>query len=152
MHLCPMQPIPSWAGSVGGRALRGRGVLLDHKAAALASEEAREQARMRVQLRHVRDWVLDYSEPGAIWVISDWAWYRCVILMPDLHWNLITHVCIPLGSCPGDMPASCLTNDTLCLRGDACYQPSFLSRMLFAAFTRSCHKTVMTRESWQGHI
>ncbi len=63
-------------------------MLLEHKAAASAIEEARGQARVRVQLRQVRDWVVDYSEPGAVWIISDWAWYRCVILMPGLHGRL----------------------------------------------------------------
>lgn len=32
---------------------------------------------MRVQIRYIRDWVVDYSEPGAVWIVSDWAWYRC---------------------------------------------------------------------------
>ena len=54
-------------------------MLLEHRAAASAIEEARGQARVRVQLRQVRDWVVDYFEPGAVWIISDWAWYRCVI-------------------------------------------------------------------------
>ena len=35
-------------------------------------------ARVRVQIRYIRDWVLDYSEPGALWIITDWAWYRWV--------------------------------------------------------------------------
>jgi hypothetical protein len=52
-------------------------VLLDHKAAATAIEEARGQARIRVRVPVIRDWVIDYSEPGAIWVVSDSAWYRC---------------------------------------------------------------------------
>ena len=54
-------------------------MLLDHRAAASAIEEARELARVRVQIRYIRDWVVDYSEPGAVWVISDWAWYRCAL-------------------------------------------------------------------------
>ena len=51
-------------------------MLLDHRAAASAIEEARETARVRVQIRYVRDWALDYSDPGAVWIITDWAWYR----------------------------------------------------------------------------
>ena len=113
MHLCSTQPSPSWAGSVGGRALRGRGVLLEHKASAAGIEEAREQARVRVQLHHVRDWVIDYSEPGAVWIISDWAWYRCVILMPDLHGEL----CAP----HPQLSTFCLNDDPMCLLQDACY-------------------------------
>ena len=102
MHLCSMHSI-SWAGSVGGRALRGRGVLLEHRAAASAIEEAREQARVRVQIRHVRDWVVDYSEPGAVWVISDWAWYRWANWMPGLHKMWRPFLCMSLNFCPKDM-------------------------------------------------
>ena len=54
-------------------------MLLDHRAAASAIGEARELARVRVQIRYIRDWVVDYSEPGAVWLISDWAWYRCAV-------------------------------------------------------------------------
>ena len=85
--LCPSgahaEAAPGVAGSINGRALRGRGVLLDHRAAASAIEEARELARVRVQIRHIRDWVVDYSEPGAVWIVSDWAWYRCAAQGPQ---------------------------------------------------------------------
>ncbi len=64
-------------------------MLLDHRAAASAIEEARQLARVRVQIRFIRDWVVDYSEPGAVWIISDWAWYRCAAMQPvrSLHCN-----------------------------------------------------------------
>lgn len=78
-----------YAGSINGKALQGRGVLLDHRAAASAIEEARQLARVRVQIRFIRDWVVDYSEPGAVWIISDWAWYRCAAIksVRSLHCN-----------------------------------------------------------------
>ena len=67
-------------GTVDGLTLRARGVLLEHRAAAVAVEEARAIARLRVRVPAVRDWVIDYSAPGALWIVSDGAWYRCVPL------------------------------------------------------------------------
>jgi hypothetical protein len=65
------------AGLVGGLPLRARGVLLDHRAAAGGVEEAREAPRCRLAVPAVRDWALDYSEPGALWALTEHAWYRC---------------------------------------------------------------------------
>jgi len=62
---------------VGGLPLRARGVLLDHRAAAGGGEEAREAPRCRLAVPAVRDWALDYSEPGALWALTEHAWYRC---------------------------------------------------------------------------
>lgn len=59
-----------------GLTLRVRGVLLEHRAAAAAVQEARLTARLRVRVPAVRDWVIDYSSPGALWIVSDGAWYR----------------------------------------------------------------------------
>ncbi len=67
---------PCVAGSVEGLTLRARGVLLEHRAAAVAVEEARAIARLRVRVPAVRDYVVDHSAPGSIWIISDGAWYR----------------------------------------------------------------------------
>lgn len=64
-------------GTVDGLTLRARGVLLEHRAAAVAVEEARAIARLRVRVPAVRDWVIDFSAPGALWIVSDGAWYRC---------------------------------------------------------------------------
>ena len=60
-----------------GLPLRARGVLLEHQAAAGSIEEARGVSRVRVRIPAVRDWVVDYSEPGALWIVADAAWYRC---------------------------------------------------------------------------
>ena len=68
------------AGTVGGLPLRARGVLLDHRAAAYGVAEAREAPRCRLRIPAVRDWALDYSEPGALWALTEHAWYRCAAL------------------------------------------------------------------------
>ena len=69
-------------GSVLGLPLRARGVLLEHRAASATIGEAREIARARVRIPAVRDWAVDFSEPGAIWIIADAAWYRCAAIRP----------------------------------------------------------------------
>ncbi len=63
-----------------GLPLRARGVLLEHRAAGNAIGEAREAARARVRIPAVRDWIIDYTEPGAIWLVADAAWYRCAVI------------------------------------------------------------------------
>ncbi|KAK9832062.1 hypothetical protein WJX81_003439 [Elliptochloris bilobata] len=65
-------------GLVEGLPLRARGVLLDHRAAAYGVAEAREVPRCRLRIPAVCDWALDYSEPGALWALTEHAWYRLV--------------------------------------------------------------------------
>lgn len=60
-----------------GLPLRARGVLLDHRAAAYGVAEARDAPRCKLRIPAVRDWALDYSEPGALWALTEHAWYRC---------------------------------------------------------------------------
>ena len=66
------------AGLVEGLHLQARGMLLDQSIATASLAEAREAAHARVNISAVQDWVLDYSEPPAIWLVTSHAWYRCL--------------------------------------------------------------------------
>jgi hypothetical protein len=65
------------AGTVDGGALCAKGLLLEHKLASISLSDAKASARVRVKLDAVLDWVVDYSEPASVWIITDAAWYRC---------------------------------------------------------------------------
>lgn len=70
-----------------GAVVWGRGLLLDHKTAATSADEAVHTCRIQVSLGPVRDWVIDYSNPLIIWVVTDTAWYRCTLHALSSHCN-----------------------------------------------------------------
>ena len=61
-----------------GLLLQAHGMLLDQAIAAASLAEARDTAHTRVNISAVQDWVLDYSDPPAIWLVTSHAWYRCL--------------------------------------------------------------------------
>lgn len=73
-----MKSVNGHAGEVDGLDLQANGLLLEHKLAASSLEEASSAAYARIQIRGIRDWVVDHSSPPAIWLVTDAAWYRCV--------------------------------------------------------------------------
>lgn len=65
------------ADGIGELPLKVTGTVLDHRLCAQQSVyDARSSSRMKVRLHAVRDWVVDYSPHVAVWLITDWAWYR----------------------------------------------------------------------------
>ena len=70
-----------YADGVGGLPLKVTGTVLDHRLCAQQSVyDARGSSRMKVRLHAVRDWVVDFSPHVAVWLITDWAWYRYSVL------------------------------------------------------------------------
>ena len=52
------------------------GVVLDPHAAANSLTEAARMSYARVQIPDIVDWVVEYDSTGAIWLVSQVAWYR----------------------------------------------------------------------------
>ena len=77
--------VSTGAGLVNGLPLEGRGELLDPDTA--TEEQPAEQQppqRAGVRLPSVRDWVVDHSQPSALWLVTDVAWYRYALAFPPL--------------------------------------------------------------------
>ena len=73
------------ADGVNGLPLKATGTVLDHRLCSQQSVyDARASSRIKVRIHYIRDWVVDYSQPVTVWLITDWAWYRYVLLMPNL--------------------------------------------------------------------
>lgn len=73
------------AGKVNGHSLRARGRLLVTVLTAQTRGGGRtsgSKGQGRVDNVAVRDWVIDHTEPAAIWIISGAAWYRCIPMTP----------------------------------------------------------------------
>lgn len=62
-----------FAARLAGVPLQARGVLREAAPAAEGEAPSRPHA---LHLPAVRDWVLDHSGSGAIWLVTDVAWYR----------------------------------------------------------------------------
>ena len=58
---------------LAGVPLQARGVLLEPDA---VQDGASPVSAPAVHLPAVRDWVIDYTDEGAIWLVTDVAWYR----------------------------------------------------------------------------
>lgn len=83
------------AGRVGSLPLRARGQLLEHRSPSAAGAEpwaasaaaasgggAPNSSKGRIALHHVRDWVVDHTQPApAIWLVTSAAWYRWARLL-----------------------------------------------------------------------
>ena len=66
-------------GVVEGLPLCASGVLLEQRAATADSvppPPSPAGKKGHVQLSGVCDWVIDHSQPAAIWIITRLAWYR----------------------------------------------------------------------------
>ena len=71
----------SAAAGVNGLPLKATGTVLDHRLCSQQSVyDARVSSRIKVRIHYIRDWVVDYSQPVTVWLITDWAWYRSALL------------------------------------------------------------------------
>ncbi|KAL0046804.1 hypothetical protein WJX82_010406 [Trebouxia sp. C0006] len=62
---------------VHGLPLKATGTVLDHRLCSQQSVyDARGSSKIKVRIHYIRDWVVDYSTPVTVWLITDWAWYR----------------------------------------------------------------------------
>ncbi|KAL0037828.1 hypothetical protein WJX79_000733 [Trebouxia sp. C0005] len=62
---------------VHGLPLKATGTVLDHRLCSQQSVyDARSSSKIKVRVHYIRDWVVDYSTPVTVWLITDWAWYR----------------------------------------------------------------------------
>jgi hypothetical protein len=90
-------------GKVGSLPLRARGQLLEHRSPAVAGTDSwaanavgagggtPNSAKGRIVLHHVRDWVVDHTQPApAIWLVTTAAWYRWALLLCFLADTLAT--------------------------------------------------------------
>ncbi|KAK9824314.1 hypothetical protein WJX72_009375 [[Myrmecia] bisecta] len=77
-------------GLVNGLELKARGAVLEHKLAAQSIDDARYNARVRVRIHAVRDWLIDYSTPWSIWVVTDFAWYRLLTPAEDYSFYFVS--------------------------------------------------------------
>jgi hypothetical protein len=84
-------------GRVGSLPLRARGQLLEHRSPSAAGVEpwaasaaaaagggggTPNSSKGRIALHHVRDWVVDHTQPApAIWLVTSAAWYRWAWLL-----------------------------------------------------------------------
>lgn len=83
-------------GRVGSLPLRARGQLLEHRSPSAAGAEpwaasaaaaasgigTPNSSKGRIVLHHVRDWVVDHTQPApAIWLVTSAAWYRWALLL-----------------------------------------------------------------------
>ncbi|DBA80727.1 hypothetical protein WJX77_005653 [Trebouxia sp. C0004] len=60
-----------------GLPLKATGTVLDHRLCSQQSVyDARSSSKIKVRIHYIRDWVVDYSPPVTVWLITDWAWYR----------------------------------------------------------------------------
>jgi len=65
------------ADGVNGLPLKATGTVLDHRLCSQQSVyDARSSSKIKVRIHYIRDWVVDYSPPVTVWLITDWAWYR----------------------------------------------------------------------------
>jgi len=65
------------ADGVNGLPLKATGTVLDHRLCSQQSVyDARSSSKIKVRIHYIRDWVVDYSTPVTVWLITDWAWYR----------------------------------------------------------------------------
>ncbi len=65
------------ADGVHGLPLKATGTVLDHRLCSQQSVyDARSSSKIKVRIHYIRDWVVDYSTPVTVWLITDWAWYR----------------------------------------------------------------------------
>ena len=72
------------ADGVNGLPLKATGTVLDHRLCSQQSVyDARTTSRVKVRIHYIRDWVVDYAQPVTVWLITDWAWYRWGLLLPD---------------------------------------------------------------------
>lgn len=65
------------AGGVVDQPLQATGLILDHKTAETSLSEARKAAYININIRKIKDWVIDHSQPQSIWIVTNVAWYRC---------------------------------------------------------------------------
>ena len=85
-------------GRVGSLPLRARGRLLEQRSPSAAGADpwaasaaaagggggggAPNSSKGRIALHHVRDWVVDHTQPApAIWLVTSAAWYRWALLL-----------------------------------------------------------------------
>ncbi len=65
------------ADGLHGLPLKATGTVLDHRLCSQQSVyDARGSSKIKVRIHYIRDWVVDYSTPVTVWLITDWAWYR----------------------------------------------------------------------------
>ena len=65
---------------MNGLPLKATGTILDHRLCSQQSVyDARTTSRIKVRIHYIRDWVVDYAPPVNVWLITDWAWYRCAL-------------------------------------------------------------------------
>ena len=90
-------PLMHATGRVGSLPLRARGRLLEHRSPSAAGADpwaasaaaaagggggTPNSSKGRIALHHVRDWVVDHTQPApAIWLVTSAAWYRWALLL-----------------------------------------------------------------------
>ena len=140
------------AGLVEGLPLQAHGMLLDQTIATASLAEAREAAHTRVNISAVQDWVLDYSDPPAIWVVTSHAWYRCLYhpfacncliddSASDKHHDTCRALCVlpTLGSCEQHKSLQ-QAESSACrlLSPAAAYAPLFMPAVHKLQLARAC--------------